>query len=825
MSATFEQLVEFLQSIDAHKSPHSGGASHLAHSVGVHRDLEKAGYDEDVSRAGLFHSIYGTTQAQTIRLPLERRDEVRRLIGERAEKIAYLNCAIDYETFDAAVERGAPPFRMIDRVTGRWIDLTDEQFEDLVKVQLFDRLEQLPRTKLYDFRKDSFRRMAQRLGPEAEKRFHEVFPADADERRELGLLGRTWRVLREEGAAVAVKRTVQAIVWPMLEELVDRRARELDSRVHRAIGSQAQSIAGLAESLGHMQAGSNGFRAPAEAAVSLVMPVWNRAHLLRRAVDSVREQTFEAWELLIVDDGSTDNPEAALAPYRDDPRIRVFRQERRGAAAARNVALENSRADLIGYLDSDCVLYPGALESAWKAFRGAPESDCIYLAQHRFEPATGEGQVYAEAFDRRALMGLRCRLDLNAFFHRRRVYERCGGFDEKLTRLQDLDLILRYTEDAAPLFVPALVGRYENGHFGITDREAVEPNLSRILEKWRPDGRRPPRVLYVAYNHPQLSESYVRFEVDEMLRRGADVAVWSEDPPVAPYEAPERVFYGSLREAAAKFKPDLVHVHWINFAENNLDQLIEIGAPVTLRGHGFDYAPERVERLLRRPEIKKLYLFPHHAAACVRSPRIRSAPVAIPVDRFRPADKDRKLVLRAGACLPTKDLELFVRAAKRLPDFRFVLCLARVHHPEFTAHLISYVKEQGDPVELLLDVPHDQCFALFRKAGVFLHTFGPDDPFGMPVSIGQALASECLTLVRDVPGASEYLGGAGALYRDEDHVVELIRETVDWTDEQWRECRAQAASRAEAFEASEVLDSMYRDWQALAADRGIADLT
>ena len=822
MPATFEQLVEFFQSLDSHKSPHSGAVSHLGHSIGVCRELEKWGCDEAVRRAGLFHSVYGTTRAQRIRLPLERRDEVRALIGERAERLAYLNCAIDYETFDETVERAAPPYRMIDRLTGEWVELSEQDFDDLMRVQLADRVEQVPRSRQFDFRRAAFRRMAERLGPRTERRFHETFPPDPVERAEAGLATRIWRVLREQGPATAVKRTVQALIWPMIHELVDRRARELDGHIFEELGGQGRSIAGLAEAVGRLESTSNGLPPAAETAVSLVMPIWNRAHLLRRAVDSVREQTFQAWELLIVDDGSSDKIEAALERYRDDPRIRVFRQERQGAAAARNAALARSRAPLTGYLDSDCVLYPGALEAAWKAFHDAPSADCIYLAQHRFDPATGEGRVCAETFDRRALMGLRCRLDLNAFFHRRAVYERLGGFDEGLTRLQDLDLILRYTEGADPLFVPALVGRYENGHFGISEREAVEPNLSRILAKWRPDGRRPPRVLYVAYSHPQLSESYLRFEIDEMLRRGADVAVWSEDSPMAPYETPEPVFRGALAAAANKFQPDLIHVHWSHYAENKLDTLVEAGVPLTIRGHGFDYAPERIERLLRRPEVKRLYLFPHHAAESPASPRIRATPAALPLDRFRPETKDRKLVLRAGACLPTKDLELFVRAAKRLPEFRFVLCLARVHHPEFTASFVRFVEEQSAPVEFRFDVPHEECFSLFRQAGIFLHTFGPTDPFGMPISIGQALAAECYTLVRDVPGAGAYLADAGALYGDEDHVVELIAATADWTEKQWRESRSRAAARARAFEAIRVLEPMYRDWQAISREQRAA---
>ena len=545
------------------------------------------------------------------------------------------------------------------------------------------------------------------------------------------------------------------------------------------------------------------------------MPILNRAHLLSRAIDSVLRQTYRAWELILVDDGSTDKFESAIAPYAADTRIRVYRQEHRGAAAARNVALDHSQGDLIGYLDSDCVMYPGALDAAWKGFEGAAATECIYLAQHRFNLASAEGAVLADRFDRRALMNLRCKIDLNAFFHRRSALERCGGFDVKLSRLQDLDLILRYTEHANPVFVPALVGRYESGHFGITESEPLEPNLSRVLSKWNTGGRRPPRVLYVTYDHPQLSESYVRFEIDEMQRRGADIAVWSEDTPEAPCEASEDVSNGSIAAAAIRLNPDVVHVHWSHYAEQNIEALLATGAHLTIRGHGFDFSPELIDRLLRRPAIKRIYLYPHHTAQCPQSPKILAAPVALPVERFRPEQKNRKMVLRAAAMLPTKDLELFVRVAKRLPEFQFVLCLARVHDFGFAAEFLKFVEEQGSPIDLRFDVPHEECFELFRQAGIYLHTFGPTDPFGMPISIGQALAAECYTLVRQVAGAEEYLADAGGIYDDENQVVEMIAATAEWTDEQWSDCQARAASRAGAFEAKKVLAPMFSDWQAL----------
>jgi hypothetical protein len=100
---------------------------------------------------------------------------VRALIGDRAERLAYLFCAIDYDSFDEEVKRGAPPFRFLNRFTAAPIEVSEGDFNDVVKLQLVDRLEQLPRSKEWGFRRESFQRMAERLGPHAQAQFEKVF--------------------------------------------------------------------------------------------------------------------------------------------------------------------------------------------------------------------------------------------------------------------------------------------------------------------------------------------------------------------------------------------------------------------------------------------------------------------------------------------------------------------------------------------------------------------------------------------------------------------------------------------------------------------------
>jgi glycosyltransferase involved in cell wall biosynthesis len=107
--------------------------------------------------------------------------------------------------------------------------------------------------------------------------------------------------------------------------------------------------------------------------VSIIIPTYNRAGLVPRAIDSALGQTFASLDVIVVDDGSTDGTSDALRRYDDEPRVRVVRLDRnRGVTAAKNVGLANvsSRATYVGFLDSDDTLVPTAIETLVRAFDG-----------------------------------------------------------------------------------------------------------------------------------------------------------------------------------------------------------------------------------------------------------------------------------------------------------------------------------------------------------------------------------------------------------------------------------------------------------------------
>ena len=271
---------------------------------------------------------------------------------------------------------------------------------------------------------------------------------------------------------------------------------------------------------------------PADAPlVSVVMAARDRADCIGAAIESVQRQSYANWELLVIDDGSTDDTAARVdAIAAADVRVRCLREPARGVAAARNRGLEAAAGPIIAYLDSDNVMAQDYLRAIVAAFAAHPETVAVYAAQV-VQPgaATAPLWVRYQRFDRTALERGNY-IDLNVFAHRRRLVDSAGGFDEALTRLVDYDLILRYTERQPPLALAELGGTYndEPRLDRISIREELGLNYHRLHRRLERPLRPGLRVLYSVWHWPQVTESYVRWEAEYMRRRGVEVLVCPE---------------------------------------------------------------------------------------------------------------------------------------------------------------------------------------------------------------------------------------------------------------------------------------------------------
>ena len=113
--------------------------------------------------------------------------------------------------------------------------------------------------------------------------------------------------------------------------------------------------------------------------LSVILPTHNRKNLVSRAVDSVLAQSFTDFELILVDDCSTDGTQKVLDQYRDTPRVRlIFSDVNRGASGARNLGLSEARGTLIAFQDSDDYWMPDKLRLQVEALDASPESGLCY---------------------------------------------------------------------------------------------------------------------------------------------------------------------------------------------------------------------------------------------------------------------------------------------------------------------------------------------------------------------------------------------------------------------------------------------------------------
>jgi glycosyltransferase involved in cell wall biosynthesis len=189
-------------------------------------------------------------------------------------------------------------------------------------------------------------------------------------------------------------------------------------------------------------------------AISVILPTYNRAGVLQRAIESVLQQSEADFELIIVDDGSTDETTGVLASI-EDSRIQVVRSElNRGGNWARNRGIECATADFVSFLDSDDVYLPEKLEVTLSLFSENPNVD-VWLDSFVCLDERGRGKPDKLTINPNGCFGADFRSGLfertiakptTAMSMRRKAIFEIGLFDESLRRRQDFDIILRLSK-------------------------------------------------------------------------------------------------------------------------------------------------------------------------------------------------------------------------------------------------------------------------------------------------------------------------------------------------------------------------------------------
>lgn len=268
--------------------------------------------------------------------------------------------------------------------------------------------------------------------------------------------------------------------------------------------------------------------------VSVVMPVYNQQPYVEEAVRSILVQTFTDFELVAIDDGSTDDSLQILQRLAGaDARIRVYSQENRGRAATRNRGLELARADLVAMMDPDDVAMPERLALQMTYMEAHPE--CVALGG-QFESVCMEGLPLFASDLPLEHVGIEARLldDDGQALHqgvsilRRRVCLEAGGYDQRYASGEDTDLFLRMALKGRLANLPEVLLRYRQhpkNTFNTPGRPEYLRSLERMESAWRARGKiLPPDYRHWSQTMPEVTAMQL------MLRWGWNALRLGEAP-------------------------------------------------------------------------------------------------------------------------------------------------------------------------------------------------------------------------------------------------------------------------------------------------------
>lgn len=227
------------------------------------------------------------------------------------------------------------------------------------------------------------------------------------------------------------------------------------------------------------------------ARVSVVIPTHNRGHLIGQALDSVLAQTYRDFEVIVVDDGSTDDTLSVLDEYKE--RIRVIRQPHRGQAGshARNAGIREATGEFIAFLDSDDLWLPAKLERQMALLDADPHLAWVYCDSEAFDSNTGR-LIYRHSVNHHLYEGdvlenlfVQNFIPLVTIVVRRDVFSQVGDF-WPTPKVTDWDMVLRIAANYPIRLVPEVLAHVRMHQKRVTEslsgRRAYEAGL-RVIER------------------------------------------------------------------------------------------------------------------------------------------------------------------------------------------------------------------------------------------------------------------------------------------------------------------------------------------------------
>jgi glycosyltransferase involved in cell wall biosynthesis len=228
--------------------------------------------------------------------------------------------------------------------------------------------------------------------------------------------------------------------------------------------------------------------------ISVMMPAFNAELYIAQAVKSVLDQSYPNWELIIVDDGSTDKT-AEIATLFTDPRIKVIHQSNGGESAARNTALEHMQGEFVAFLDADDIFLPHHLEVTFNYLSAHPGRDAVFTDGHycdrngsRLQTLSSrrrgpfEGRIFEEVVYGSDVFGP----PVCVVLRRNIIVQNMLQFDDGITIGPDWDFLIQYSALADFWYLDAETCLYRLHHDNITfridlDKRALE--MAKCREK------------------------------------------------------------------------------------------------------------------------------------------------------------------------------------------------------------------------------------------------------------------------------------------------------------------------------------------------------
>jgi glycosyltransferase involved in cell wall biosynthesis len=248
--------------------------------------------------------------------------------------------------------------------------------------------------------------------------------------------------------------------------------------------------------------------------VSVIIPTYNRADFIGEAIQSILDQTFQDFEIIVVDDGSTDNTHEIIEKF-NEPRIKYVFQENRGVCEARNTGIKNSRGEYITFLDSDDVLYEKAFEKGVHALENHPE---VGISHGQVKLMDKSGNLYETikkykgSYIQKGIEEIRqlftrgYYVNINTLMVRRVLLQKNGPFDTSFCHgSEDFDLVVRLCKKTYVAHIAEPLAKYRiyyESMENIRDCEERVISNTRIFESMFKDKKYGPLLA------PERSRTY-----------------------------------------------------------------------------------------------------------------------------------------------------------------------------------------------------------------------------------------------------------------------------------------------------------------------------